>query len=161
MVSRSPYKPPISTPGNAAAPSHQDSAFTQHPFGSNGAACNRRDTPRDWSSTAQGVLGQITVSNTRWEVYFCSPHSHSIVLSDRNALNSKRKIFFCTRRRTVSPIRHKFPLLNSKEIFADSESARFRRLSASIGQFSQPRAKVIVQLPIEKRPSPLTEASLG
>jgi hypothetical protein len=42
------------------------------------------------------------------------PYAHSIVLSNRNALNSKRR-FFCTRRRTVSQIRRKFPLLNSKE----------------------------------------------
>jgi hypothetical protein len=42
-------------------------------------------------------------------------HSHSIVLSDSNALIFQGN-FFSTRRRTVSLIRQKFPLLNSNEI---------------------------------------------
>jgi hypothetical protein len=62
-----------------------------------------------------------------------SGHSHSIILNHDNALNYQRK-FFRARRRTVSPIRQKFALLNSKENFADSESAGLQQLSASIGR---------------------------
>jgi hypothetical protein len=46
------------------------------------------------------------------------PHSHSIVPSDRNALNPERK-FFCARRRTVPPIRQKLALLISNGNFDD------------------------------------------
>lgn len=61
-------------------------------------------------------------------------HSHSIILIHGNALISPRK-FLRARRRTVSPIPQKFALLNSKEKFADSESARFHPLSVSIDRF--------------------------
>jgi hypothetical protein len=63
------------------------------------------------------------------------PYSHSIILSDGNALIWRGK-FLCARRRTVSAIRHKFALLISKENFVESDSARFQELSTSIGRFS-------------------------
>jgi len=55
-------------------------------------------------------------------------------LNHGNALIFQRN-FFRIRRSTVSPIRQKFALLISKENFADSESAWFQRLSASIDRF--------------------------
>lgn len=64
-------------------------------------------------------------------------HSHSILLSDHNALNSEGN-FFYMRRSTVFPVRQKFALFNSNGNFADSESARFQQLSASIGRFCPP-----------------------
>jgi hypothetical protein len=65
--------------------------------------------------------------------------SHSIIPSQANMVNLQGK-FFYARQRTDSAIRQKSALLDSKENFADSESARFRRLSASIGRifFSRP-----------------------
>ena len=62
------------------------------------------------------------------------PHSHSMILDRGYALIYRRK-FFGTRRRTVSPIRQKFALLNSKDNFADSEFLALQRLSRSIGRF--------------------------
>jgi hypothetical protein len=61
-------------------------------------------------------------------------HSHSILSIHRNALICKHK-FFDTRSSTVRPIRQKIALLNSKENFRDLESARFQRLSPTIGRF--------------------------
>jgi hypothetical protein len=55
-------------------------------------------------------------------------------LVHRNTLNFRHKSF-CAWRKTVSPIRQKFALLNSKEKFSESKSARFQRLSTSIGRF--------------------------
>lgn len=67
-----------------------------------------------------------------------SRHSHSIVLSHRNALTRQHKLF-CTPQRTDSAIRQKSALLISKGNFGDSGSARIRRLSTTIGRFSKPR----------------------
>jgi hypothetical protein len=44
---------------------------------------------------------------------FYAPHSHSIVLSHRNALHFRRN-FFCARSSTASSIRQKFALLIPK-----------------------------------------------
>jgi hypothetical protein len=63
------------------------------------------------------------------------PYSHSMVLSDDNALVYQRN-FFCMRQRTDSTIRQKFGLLISKANFDDPRFARFQRLSVSIGRFS-------------------------
>ena len=65
-----------------------------------------------------------------------SLYSHSIVRSDDNALNPKRKIF-SSRRKTDSPIRQKFALLISNGNFCASKSAGSQLLSASIGRFSE------------------------
>src|SRR4051794_4905598 len=69
------------------------------------------------------------------------PHSHSILHTDRNSLNSWCKFFFA-RRRTVSPIRQKFAPLNSKANFDDSKFARVRSLSLSIGRFLKTLARM-------------------
>jgi hypothetical protein len=58
-------------------------------------------------------------------------HSHSIVLSDRNALNLQRNIFR-TCRRTVSPIRQKSALLISNRNFRRSA---VRSVSVTIGVY--------------------------
>ena len=58
------------------------------------------------------------------------------------------------RRRTVSPIRQKFALLNSKENFRDLESARFQRLSPTIGRFFEAQQVVGRNASVKKRPSP-------
>ena len=62
-------------------------------------------------------------------------HSHSIILSHGNVLIEQRK-FFRASQRTVSPIRQKIVLLISNTNFDDTRSARFQRLSTSIGRFS-------------------------
>src|SRR5579872_446130 len=79
-------------------------------------------------------------------------HSHSIVLSDDNALIYRRNIFRAWRR-TVPSIRQKFALLNSKENFDDPRFARFRGLSASIGRFSVRTAKKPITALIAEKPS--------
>ena len=46
---------------------------------------------------------------------------------------------FCTRQRTVSPIRQKFALLISKRNFDDQRIVRFQQLSTSIGRILSAR----------------------
>ena|SRR5437868_2474885 len=53
--------------------------------------------------------------------------AHSIVLKHHNALIHRGKSFR-RRRRTVSRIRQKFSLLNSKENFSDPRFARFQTI---------------------------------
>ena len=50
--------------------------------------------------------------------------------------------FFCTRWKTDSTIRQKSALLISNGNFCDPQSARFQRLSASIGRFSAAAATI-------------------
>jgi len=62
------------------------------------------------------------------------PHSHSILSTHRNALIYKRKFFLAVPEvRTTS--RQNFSLMISKENSRDSISARFQRLSTTIGRF--------------------------
>jgi hypothetical protein len=63
-----------------------------------------------------------------------TPHSHSIVLSDGNALIFQRKFFLPTVK-ARPPVRQIFSLLISKGNSRDSKFARVRQLSLSIDQF--------------------------
>jgi hypothetical protein len=66
---------------------------------------------------AQGHINGAVKITRGYELAAVSiPHSHSIVLSDRSALNFKCKIFPHLTK-DVSPIRQKFAILNSKENF--------------------------------------------
>jgi hypothetical protein len=62
------------------------------------------------------------------------PHSHSMVLSHRNALIFRRKFFLLTVKTRPSS-RQNFPLLISKGNLRDLNSARLRQLSPTIGQY--------------------------
>jgi hypothetical protein len=62
-------------------------------------------------------------------------HAHSIILSDRNALNSAHNFFLHTMKNRL-PDPSEICALEFKENFGDSKFARFQRLSASIGRFS-------------------------
>jgi hypothetical protein len=62
------------------------------------------------------------------------PYSHSMILIYRNTLRFKSKFLKCILKRRA-PDRQKVALLISKGDFGDSRSARFQRLSASIGRF--------------------------
>jgi hypothetical protein len=77
-----------------------------------------------------------------------------MVQSDHNAFISHRK-FPRAGKRTVSLIRQEFGLLNSNRNFADSEAARFQRLSAPIGRFLEISSKPDHISLVEKRPSAL------
>ena len=79
-------------------------------------------------------------------------YSHSIIISHHNALISKRKFpWLIANSRKV--IRQKFSLLILKGIFAISEFARFRPLTASIGRFFEiPSENGVIGL-AEKTPS--------
>jgi hypothetical protein len=76
-----------------------------------------------------GHYGAIPASSGRRSHY-----SHSMVLSDDNALIFHGK-FFYARERTVSPIRQKFALLISNTNFDDLRFSWLQRLSTSIGRF--------------------------
>jgi hypothetical protein len=62
---------------------------------------------------------------------------------------------------TVSPIRQKFALLISNGNFADSKSARFQRLSASIDRFFQVVGRDSVVGSAAKRPSASTALAVS
>ena len=51
-------------------------------------------------------------------------HSHSIISSNHNALNSGRELFLRVVKNRL-PVRQKFALLNSNRNFTESESMRF------------------------------------
>jgi hypothetical protein len=63
-----------------------------------------------------------------------APHSHSILSTHRNALIYQRKFFLLTVQTRPSS-RQNFPLLISKENSRDSDFARLRQPSPTIGQF--------------------------
>jgi hypothetical protein len=79
-------------------------------------------------------------------------HSHSILLTHRNELIYKRKIFLLTVQIRPS-VRQIFLLLISKENSRDSNSARLRQLSPTIGQFFALSIAERILRQDEKRPS--------
>ena len=83
-------------------------------------------------------------------------HSHSFVFCHRNALNSKRKFLLMTvKLRPIS--RQIFLLLISKRNLRDSDSARVRPLSLSIGPFARSPATTVQSNWHEKYRQPLRE----
>lgn len=79
-------------------------------------------------------------------------HSHSIVRSDDNTLNTKRKTFLFTPKNRRS-IRQKFALLISNRNFCASKSAGPQLRSASIGRFFAACLEDGAVSPTMKRPS--------
>jgi hypothetical protein len=77
------------------------------------------------------------------------PYSHSIIFLYRNPLNSVRK-FFPPTVKTRSPSRQNFLLLISKGNLRDSDFARLRPLSLSIGRFSTNSKENGAAAPVEK-----------
>jgi hypothetical protein len=64
-------------------------------------------------------------------------HSHSIILSHRNALIFQRNFFLLTVKARLSG-RQNFSLMFSKENSRDLDSATLQRLSTTIGRFFPP-----------------------
>ena len=81
-------------------------------------------------------------------------YSHSILSTHRNALIYKRKIFLLTVEIRL-PIRQIFSLMISKENLRDSNFARFRELSTTIGQFFASSIAERILRQHGKRPSAL------
>ncbi len=78
-----------------------------------------------------------------------TPHSHSIIFGYRNQLNSKNKFFLSTvKSRRVS--RQIFLLLISKGNLRDSDSARLRPLSLSIGRSCRLNKSSTLRHPAQK-----------
>jgi hypothetical protein len=92
--------------------------------------------PKPSSEIEKPATRTFIISTLLYPKLLHSParHSHSMVLSDHNALTWQNK-FFPRPIKNRLPIRRKFALLNSREDFADRRFSRFRRLSASIGRF--------------------------
>jgi hypothetical protein len=78
--------------------------------------------------------------------------AHSILSTHRNALIYKRKIFLLTVKTRPSS-RQNFSLLISKENSRDSDFARLRQLSPTIGQFFALSIAERILRQGEKRPS--------
>jgi hypothetical protein len=81
---------------------------------------------------------------------------HSIVSGHHNPLNFKRKISIMTVYIRL-PVRQISSLLISKGNSQDSNLARLRQVSASIGRFRQNVRQVLYGRRPEKRPSPLID----
>lgn len=83
-------------------------------------------------------------------------HSHSILSMHRNALIYKRKNFLLTGEIRLS-VRQIFSLMISKGNSRDSNLARFRRLSITIGRFFSNLRQPPYGNPPKKRPSLLID----
>jgi hypothetical protein len=114
------------------------------------------------SATGMGLAKGEGLGQTRAAFAVMDPANSSGLRSGQNSVSKRypdgasRHIefsahFFRAPRKTASPSRPKFVLLNSKENFADSRPARFRQLSASIGRFLKSSARTASSTWLKKR----------